>query len=98
MSSLCHIAWHQKLALTSDSSRIVVPAYRLLLVALEICSSKADPADDDHQPIMLVAWCDAPDADYSQSRLSGGLRCCRRGSSTCYAAGKWVIENGSVDW
>lgn len=31
-------------------------AYRLLLVALEICSSKADPADEDHHPIILCSW------------------------------------------
>lgn len=30
--------------------------HRLLLVALEICSSKADPADEDHHPIMLCSW------------------------------------------
>lgn len=72
MSSLCHVAMHQKLALTHHGACVGVPAYRLLLVALEICSSRADPAEDDHHPIMLVTWCSALSAGYSRSKLLGG--------------------------
>lgn len=61
MSSLCHVGLRQKLVLSKSVQGRGQglghnAAYRLLLVALEICSSRADPADDDHHPIMLCSW------------------------------------------
>lgn len=34
-------------------SRVYVDAYRLLLVARAICSSRADPAEEENHPIMM---------------------------------------------
>lgn len=57
MSSLYHIALHQhRVGAGPDSMALANSreyAHRLLLVAREICSSKADPAEEDHHPIIL---------------------------------------------